>query len=322
MEICPIDRLWIHTYLVEPYLKGCELMNQAWMGVDRSLIPNSLSLKERVICWLQGICLMLPFINTIIWLAWQAFGSPEKLDDPFCPEVDPPPSPRPVLIHEVQPPAEGEAPTEQFVYVERVGDSEYQTHCTVQQAADLNVVQQTSTLFSTTSLYRPDFSLKELHYQFGSKQIDLRQNGENRTEVYVQISENEPISVEQRLELEPIPWIQQRIGFKPFVMSHEQELDFNAVVPEYPPLIRILPLLARPPFVMKMVARKIGQEEVPGFGTLLKIEIASKWRWPYNAIKSELWFDPTTGALKKFVDSGTFISEKVGELVQSNRSPG
>src|SRR5438105_750383 len=120
MEICPVHERWIHVYVIEPYLKGCELINQAWMGHDRSLALNPLSLTDRVICWFCGMGLMItPLLNTIIWLAWQTFGNPEKLDDPFCPEIDlPPPTPQPVIAHRIHPVAEGSSPIEQFVYIE------------------------------------------------------------------------------------------------------------------------------------------------------------------------------------------------------------
>lgn len=90
MRICPITPEWAHMYILEPYLQGCELVNLAWQGVDfHSLTKAPLSLMERVICWLTGVALLIPFINHIIWIVWQTFGRPEKLFDPYCPEIDP-----------------------------------------------------------------------------------------------------------------------------------------------------------------------------------------------------------------------------------------
>ena len=88
MQICPVSREWIHTHLVGPYLQGTELFNLAWKGETRSLAPKKLPLAKRIVCWIQGSCLMLPFVNIIIWLVWQTFGAPKKLFDPYCPEAD------------------------------------------------------------------------------------------------------------------------------------------------------------------------------------------------------------------------------------------
>lgn len=94
--ICPVNREWIHTYLLEPYLEGCERINRAWKGVDfHSVNLAPLSLKKRVVSFIIGICLLIPMVNLIIWIAWQTFGNPEKLSDPYSPEIEPPATPPP-----------------------------------------------------------------------------------------------------------------------------------------------------------------------------------------------------------------------------------
>ncbi|PIS02669.1 MAG: hypothetical protein COT85_01165 [Chlamydiae bacterium CG10_big_fil_rev_8_21_14_0_10_42_34] len=87
MRICPIDRQWIHTFLLEPYLQGCEMVNRAWKGIDfHSLVQRPFSLKERIVFWFTGSALMIPLINSVIWISWQTLGAPEILFDPFCPD--------------------------------------------------------------------------------------------------------------------------------------------------------------------------------------------------------------------------------------------
>ncbi len=82
MRILPVDQRWAHTYLLAPYLQGCEMVNRAWSGIDfQPLAPKPLPLKERVVSWLVGTALMIPIINLIIWIAWQTFGSPIELFD-------------------------------------------------------------------------------------------------------------------------------------------------------------------------------------------------------------------------------------------------
>jgi hypothetical protein len=89
LKICPVNEEWIHTFVLEPYLQGCERVNRAWKGVDiHSVAETKLSLKDRVISWLTGVMLMAPVINSIIWFVGQTFGIMEKIPtDPFNPET-------------------------------------------------------------------------------------------------------------------------------------------------------------------------------------------------------------------------------------------
>ncbi len=329
MRITPVDREWIHTHVLEPYLQGCELMKMAWEGVDKSLKPNYLTLSKRAICWLQGASLMIPVVNTIIWLTWQALGPPEKLFDPFCPETTPPSPSKPqlksqIIIHEF-PPSGGISkglikPQESTVYVEKEGDSEIQMNWKVEYFADKIVADQYCTTFWAHSTYRPNWILKEYSYRMGNKEFKMWQNQGDENHVYTHfIDEGLPLHQKTFKLDEPLPLIQHRaIGLRPFILSEQKNLFFYAIVPEVP-IIDWIPGIEKPPFLMKAVAKKLGEEEVPGFpAKLVKVEVISTWKWPYNSIKSEMWFDPITGILKKFVDSGRFIDRKEGELVQSS----
>ena len=84
-SLTPATPEWLHQYLIEPYLEGIERLNRAWRGVELYRIkPVALSLKERVISLITGIALtFFPLVNTVIWMAWQTFGTPEILSDPF-----------------------------------------------------------------------------------------------------------------------------------------------------------------------------------------------------------------------------------------------
>lgn len=327
MQIFPVDREWVYTFVLEPYAQGCEYLELFWKGVDRSLQQNPLLLTDRIVCLLKGALLMVPLINTIIWIAWQTFGSPEQLADPYCPEIDDPfnilPPPE-IIIH--RPDGRGpEGPVEHFGYIESVNNSPIRTAWTLETFPDVLIATQNALEFSTNSIYNPDFSLKELHYQYGGKRVDLvRRDADGRSQVEVQLAEgrNPPVSKIVELPQDGKPWIQQRaIGFRPFIQSEEQELEFYGVIPEYPPLVGwLLRWLEATPFLMKFKLRKIGEEVVDG-ERLMKAEMIAMKGWPYNTNKSEMWFDPATGALRRFVDSGTFISTKTGRIVQNNQLP-
>ena len=84
MHIYPVNREWVHTQLVTPCLQGAEMVNRAWQGVNfHSVDSPHLSVKERVIYWVIGTTLLTPFVGTFVWDAWQTFGRPERLADPY-----------------------------------------------------------------------------------------------------------------------------------------------------------------------------------------------------------------------------------------------
>ncbi len=80
MTLWPVDKDWIYTYIFEPVFEGIERVTRAWHGINFHHIDYpTLSLKKRVISWLIGTILLIPLINTVIWLYWQTFGNPEYL---------------------------------------------------------------------------------------------------------------------------------------------------------------------------------------------------------------------------------------------------
>ena len=325
MEIIPIDRPWIHTHILLPYYQGCELVNQAWAGADRSIETSPFSWQERVIIWIKGMILLIPIVNTIIWLVWKTFGKPEKLADPFSPETNyvAPVAPPEIVICNVD---EDEHLIERFGFTETRKDKPpVQTTWAIEHFPNVIIVTQNAVEFSSSALYRPDYSLKELHHQEGSKRIDFTRNDtEQNIQILVQISNNNGIdSTGTSIEIpRDAHWMQQRVaGFTPFIQSENQEMEFYAVIPEYPPLLqRFFSWFKPTPFAMKLKAVKMGEEEDPEFGRLIKLEITTTSGLPFSAFKSELWFDPATGALKKFIDSGgAFMNQNVGIRVQSSQ---
>jgi hypothetical protein len=319
MKICPISPEWIHNHLVEPYLQGVELVNQAWKGETRSLLPQPLSLAERVICWIQGTFLLLPFVNTIIWLAWQTFGTPEKLADPYYPEKEPAPA---LLFippaQQIVEPNERPQQIERLTYRQTIGDkAPFPIQWEIKHYPNTVLVEQNGPDFTTSSIYRPeDLSLRNYSYTMGAKQFHLQQGDADRHHVHVQANHEGAEPIQKTFELEEqIPLIQQRtLGFKHFILSEANELYFYAIVPEIP-LINHIPLIPKPPFLMKCQATKTGLED-----GLLKMEVTSTWRWPFSMFISEMWFDPATGLLQKSHDKGPGV-RILGELVPNHPLP-
>ena len=88
--ITPLNREWFYATTIQPFKEGAERINLAFNGVDAlSLELRSLSLKERIIRLITGILLMIPLVNTIVWLAMQTFGQPDYLSDSYLPDEAP-----------------------------------------------------------------------------------------------------------------------------------------------------------------------------------------------------------------------------------------
>jgi len=87
-KVCPLlgpDS--IYNYMVQPYIEGAERINRAFSGIDDTVFGMpSLSLKQRIFSLIQGLVLMIPLVNTIVWLAVQRFCTHDRLADPseFC----------------------------------------------------------------------------------------------------------------------------------------------------------------------------------------------------------------------------------------------
>lgn len=318
MRIAPVDAKWCHTYILEPYLQGSDLLNDAWAGKDVEEKP--LSLKERCICILQGVALMTPFVNAIIWIAWKTFGDPISLIDRFQqeePVIVERPLPSPVFVQHgstpstVPIPAPLPAPTNptEILLFKENGETLVQWEIT--KNGDKTDVKQTAPHFSVHSTYRSDWTLESYLYQIQTNRHEMRQEG--RT-MHIRIQETE-----RQLPLEKnYPVIQDRvIGLRPFVTSSQKELSFYAIAFDAPPsALKTLLFIPNPPFAVPTTAKKCGTQN-----GLLKVEVKPQGLIASRVIKSEMWFDPQTGDLKKFVDTISFMKTKSGEFVQNNPSP-
>jgi len=315
MRICPVNQEWVHTYLLAPYLQGAEMITRAWKGVDfHSLTRTPLSLKERVWSWLVGVSLMIPLVNIIIWIAWQAFGNPEQLYNPYCPITAP-------AVHVVVPPLQIPPPgpnqrMERFAYYETSKNFQRRVEWELAHYLHLTVAQKhhCDKSSSTTSIYKPDWTLSEFHHQSGEETFDAWLIDPKHIQVRLIKSGKDPI--DQTFELtEPLTWIQQpTIGFQPFILSNNREMSCYMVLPKHP----INPFSSSP-LLIKGTAKKIRKEEAAGHGKLLKVEVVAAG-WPYNLLKAELWFDPTTGLLRKFINPG-LLTKKSGALALDRPLP-
>ena len=84
VSLSPLNREWFYALIIQPYKEGVERINLFFSGVNPLTFElHKLTLKERVISLISGILLMVPLINTIVWITMQTFGHPQFLSDPF-----------------------------------------------------------------------------------------------------------------------------------------------------------------------------------------------------------------------------------------------
>lgn len=318
--ITPLSREWLYALVIQPYKEGAERINRAFSGVDfLSLEMRSLSLKEKMISLVSGILLLIPIINTIIWIAMQAFGHPEILTDPYSQPVDiesarPRNLLRPLVfppiagmaqiaappIQESQPPIPATQPvppipadpgllqTSYTVFSESKGD--YYEECTwkIEKFPDLTLVTKESPTELVASRYNSKEEIQQYHFRFqdGSGEMHVQLNDQI---LQVKGIKNGKLHVKTHRINPKLPWIQQMtLGFKPFILSVNKRFEFQIINP--------LDLSLH-----TLVAEKKGHQAVPGHGSLLEVHVSpTNWFYQLLGLGGTLWFH-REGQMKKMI---------------------
>ncbi|MDE3046467.1 MAG: hypothetical protein KGJ02_07475 [Verrucomicrobiota bacterium] len=83
-SICYSVNVWFHAMILHPYQEGSRRIRRACSKKDPYRFDHPpLMLKDRVISLVAGLLLLLPFINTIIWVWMRTVGQPDVLSDPL-----------------------------------------------------------------------------------------------------------------------------------------------------------------------------------------------------------------------------------------------
>jgi hypothetical protein len=349
--ISPVNPKWIHEHVFEPPLEGIERINLAWAGKNiHSLNQTLLTLKERVVFFLVGVALIIPLIGKIIWMAWQTFGKPQRLSDPFIPELESPPLTPPVRPIQAQPvinnaagaaalpvavgavaapPQAGIKPPQIFAYKETgprnemsPQHDEIQANWRLEFLSEHNLkAQQFCDNHSSTASYS-DWAITEFihesHIQKPGGIEYFKVTKSDAQTLQVELKVDGEVTHKQLKLQENLPWIQQpTIGFKNFICSDKQSLRFYGVLPKNT-FRKINPFAAKPPLAMTFTATKVGEEISPVHGNLIKINVVSDWGVPYNIYAVELWLHKETGELRKFINP---FESKSGEYIQNHPLP-
>ncbi len=317
MRICPGTPQIIHRHFLVPFLEGIARINLAWQGVDfRPMDPLSIRWSDRIIAWLIGTVLLIPFVNNLVWAFWPIFASREKYSEPYCPEIEPPPqkaipsSPSPNIIPLTPSKKRGEA----YVYEEDFEKSKIHVHCEIRRDSGLTYFTQNSSAYTTSSTYEANGKISKYNHKSKGKifEASLTMQGLETSFKDKSGTTKKTFKLEEKL-----PWIQQAtIGFRDFLAPENREpLFFYCLLPENP-----VSSWLESPVLLKALATKKGIEEVAGMGKLFKVEVAPT-DFPYSQARAgELWFEPDTWILKKFVEPGMPGSSPKGGLLIQNHS--
>lgn len=341
MQISPITTHWVHRYLVEPYLQGCRLCNLAWLGVDfEHLNRPTISLKNRMIHWMQGVSLLVPFVNVIIWTFWQAFGHPPSIRDPFNPQVSSlstrivipqaPPAPGPPQ-QIANPPLFSLPETDPVERIRDVGEISSDSHSATSDRSYMEInsdgvptvsrwqidkqeenqmVEEDCSFYHCLSIYKNN-SLSEAHYQIRDLRFDIWIQSPNQVKVL--LNDNESTFL---LEKETPVYQQPQLSLQPFVLSEQNQTEFYSISP-INPVQTFIDLGQSPPLLIKFTAKKLGLEEGEGGEKLLKIQLSFDHQLLNHIGRIYFWFDPTTAEMKQYHYSsvfGTFGKWKKGAL--------
>ncbi len=275
---------WLYTSVLQPYLEGAERINRFVQGVDLHQIDYpQLDWCDRTIHLITGIALMLPFVNSIVWIALQTFGSPEQLSDPYYTRQEPSLfkeiSDSDSEVEAVSEASQRPIETEQLNYKDVKGDQIIPSTWTIETYPNRIVVKKVDAVDTAEAIYQGDWKLKRFHGKRGEEDLLIERHhnrlvlkGRNGTE-------------EKQYSLRHgVPWIQQpTLGFKPFALSDKQQLAYYAIHPKDFSLC-------------ELIATKQGLENLPIHGQVLKIQTTFN---DYRRLfwDAKMWFDPISGKL-------------------------
>ena len=286
---------WCQVAVLEPPCEGAARINRCFRGVDLHQIDHpKLDWSQRVVDLLSGVLLMIPILNTIVWIFIRTFGNAQILSQPLNPPhfvqwSEATTAAAEPILEEIPAlaPLENEAPatTKTFTCLDKTDShpDEFEAHWSIKSYADVKVVTRISPYDTSNATYNHDWQLQSLDYVNPGLKVDVNLQRKHNTIVLTGTKDEEEINDVFVLENPNIPWIQQSVGFRPFVLSPENELTFFAIRPD-------------DRTIREFCATKTERSTLPGYGRSLKIETTFN-SWALNKLFGtigECWFNPTT----------------------------
>jgi len=251
---------FLQEILLRPYTEGAERVNRAINGVDfHDITHREISLKNR--CWslLVGLCLMLPLINTVIWICMKTFGNPEMLSDPFVlapmriAPVEEIEEEEEIIEEEVEVVTEAQpiyaAPLE-FHSLRCEDVSNDRTHYyewTFETHEDMHLVKriEVDDPSQLQARFDRDWNQKTF-YMKREGLVDISIERQENTLHVIGVVEGTRVNKALKFPNKPYPWIQQpQTGFRDFLLSKQNRFPFYGVHPEKIEIVECLAIKER-----------------------------------------------------------------------------
>jgi hypothetical protein len=277
----------------KPFAEGAERVNRAIEGVNlHHILHSKMSLLERSWSLLVGLCLMIPLINSILWICMKTFGNPEALTEPFTPESPIIPVWDPPLLVENPPviPAQDifkDRPNEvrKIIYQGTANDAVFENSYRFETYDDrYQVISHDGPIRSETT-FDLNWNQQTHHIRMGET-TDVLVKKEFDSLCITGTHEGNQVDKEFKLPNPSYPWIQQpSTGFRPFVLSKDHTLHFYGIHPQTHEL-------------HECIAKKETVQLDP-YGEVVQVSFnlngfLTKWFTLGHG-----WFDPETGDLLK-----------------------
>jgi len=271
--------IWSQAYILEPMNEGTARINRCFRGVNLHHIDHpKLDWSKRIIDLITGSLLMIPLINTVIWIFIRTFGNAEFMAQPMAPIPFKPwneaiaASETAVVAHaELISPTTEEKPLKlrKFQMNEQLKNNpEYVVEGEVKSYRDLHVVTRNCEHYTSEAIYNIDWALQSLKYKCDTEvmKVDVVLEKFNNVISITGIKDGKTVNVKHILKDTNMPWIQQSNGYRPFILSKNNKLSFYGIDP-------------RDSSLTELTVEKVGFKEVPGFGRCLKLATNFKSAW-------------------------------------------
>ncbi len=249
------------SFFIAPWEQLALRVASCAQSVDLTQIDHpARPLGDRVVDALVALALIIPLINTIIWLAMSHLGVETLTKTPTAPEFTPWPEAiaagekAPVVIRQIIAPTAGTVPSKVEEYTtedKESGKAAYRVSTRIEYYKDSIVVLSTSpstdpsdttpNIYSK-SVYDNEWALQSMDYKDKLKKIDAQFTREGDTVKLEGIGEGKQLPVTYiKLPKATTPWIQQYSqGMRPFIASTQQSTYCCSIDPKDFTLVKAL----------------------------------------------------------------------------------
>jgi hypothetical protein len=287
---------YCHNYILEPFSEGAARINRAIEGKNLHFIHHpSLAWDERLVDIFTGIFLLIPIINTIIWIFMRTFGEGEKMTGPLSTTaLDPWIEAEEIAHRRLNPEivilpieeASAQKAPQTFQTEDCLNNNQYTSSWTIETHRNAYIVKRTAEQNESHSIYNRRWQILSSYYKDPSIGTEVNLRREGCTVTAVGKHKHQALDKEFTLKNPEYPLIQQSMGFRPFILDKEKtEQIFYAIHPESFTL-------------QEFVACKEAPVDLPGYGPAIPVTVHLNNFLDFYTLGTN-WFHPETGDFLK-----------------------